>query len=68
MLGDEYVVQHDDWDNKVGFENWSQKYNQASTYSGLRDYHLNQEGNDILAESVINHIEKYNIIEKNNFY
>jgi len=68
MLGDEYVVQHDDWDNKVGFENWSEKYNLAATYSGLRDYHLNQEGNDILAESVINHIEKYNIIEKNNFY
>lgn len=67
VLGDKYVVQHSDWDKKVGIEEWSKRYNFSSQYEGLQDYHLNQEGNDILAEIVINHIEKYNLLEKNTF-
>ena len=65
-LGEEYVVKHSDWDNGCGFEQWSTIHNLSRTYEGLQDYHFNQHGHNIVAQAVINHIEKYNLLEINN--
>ena len=66
-LGEKYVVKHDTWDNKVGFETWLNKNNLAQKYQGLKDYHMCQEQHDVMAKIVINHIEKYKLLEKNKF-
>lgn len=50
-----------------GFEDWMKDYTISYKYH-IDDYHFNLEGNKIVAENVINHIEKYNLLQKNTFY
>lgn len=49
------------------FEPLLERYSLSSKYSGLNDSHFSSEGNLVIANSVINHLEKYKIIEKNKF-
>jgi len=67
-MGEKYVVKFNS-DNKTsyGFEDLAQIYNIYHQY-GIKDYHLTKEGNEIVARNVIQHIEKYNILHKNDFY
>lgn len=65
-LGEKYVVKHNTWDYKVGFERWLNNNNLANKHQGLHDYHMSQEQHNEMAKIVINHIEKYNLLQKNN--
>lgn len=67
-MGEKYVVKFNS-DNKTsyGFEDLAQIYNLYHQH-GINDYHLSKEGNEIVARNVIQHIEKYNILHKNDFY
>ena len=66
-FGEEYVVKHPEWDNECGFEKWSTKHNLSQNYPGLMDNHFNQYAHNTVAQTVIDHIEKYNLLEVNKF-
>tara|TARA_B100000925_G_C21997068_1_gene469438 strand:+ start:1690 stop:2397 length:708 start_codon:yes stop_codon:yes gene_type:complete len=67
-MGEKYVIKINS-DNNIsyGFEDLAQVYNIYHEHK-LNDYHLTKEGNKILARNVIEHIEKYNLLQKNDFY
>ena len=67
-MGEKYVVKFNS-DNKTsyGFEDLAKTYNIYNQH-GVKDYHFTKEGNQIVARNVIEHIEKHNILHKNDFY
>lgn len=62
-LGEKYLVNFD-YKNKSynNFEDFYMDVSLSNQYKGLLDHHFNLEGHSIIANGVINHIKKYNLI------
>jgi hypothetical protein len=62
-LGSEMVVKFN-FDGEIynSFEPFIHKITLHNKYEGLKDYHFTLEGHKLISKSVIEHIEKYNIL------